>query len=75
MHKRIPKSNTDFWIKKLNKNAERDKEVTKHYLDKGWHIKRVWEHEIKQDFDGVIKGIKHFITQAKKEKEISRRGN
>ncbi|WP_412728500.1 hypothetical protein [Geobacillus stearothermophilus] len=30
----------------------------------GWNCLRVWEHDLKQDFDQTIKQIKNFIDQA-----------
>ncbi|ESU33410.1 DNA glycosylase [Bacillus sp. 17376] len=65
IHGRMPKSNIDFWKKKLERNQERDKEHTQFYLQKGWHILRIWEHEIRQDFDKTIEIIATFIEDAK----------
>ncbi len=31
-------------------------------------IKRIWEHEIKENFNGVIEEISEFIDQAKRKK-------
>ena len=38
VHGRMPKTNIEFWKKKLERNQERDKEHTKFSLQKGWHI-------------------------------------
>ncbi|GAM12155.1 MULTISPECIES: very short patch repair endonuclease [Mesobacillus] len=65
IHGKMPKSNIDFWKKKLERNQERDKEHTQFYLQKGWHILRIWEHEIRQDFDKTIEKIATFIEDAK----------
>lgn len=40
--------------------------VNEHYKKMGWHIKRVWEHDIKKDFDKVIIELLDFINKAKK---------
>lgn len=64
-HGNIPKTNTDFWVKKLNRNVERDKEVTDYYKNKEWHILRVWEHEFKEDFDGAVGKIIGFVKYFK----------
>jgi DNA mismatch endonuclease (patch repair protein) len=45
-HCRIPETNRDYWVKKINRNKDRDKEVNTHYKKIGWKILRVWEHEI-----------------------------
>jgi DNA mismatch endonuclease (patch repair protein) len=46
-HCRIPKTNKEYWVKKINRNKERDIEVNQYYKAKGWNILRVWEHDIK----------------------------
>nr|WP_318539775.1 very short patch repair endonuclease [Terribacillus saccharophilus] len=63
LHGNRPKSNTNYWDKKLKRNIERDIEVNNYYLEKGWFIKRVWEHEVKDDFEKTIKDIAVFINQ------------
>lgn len=65
IHGTKPKTNQEFWHKKLNRNKERDKEVTTYYLENNWHIKRVWEHELKKEFENVIDGLISFIAEAK----------
>ena len=64
-----PKSNLEYWDKKITRNIERDKEITQYYVDNKWHIKRIWEHEIKEDLQLVIKEIIHFIEQAKRSRD------
>lgn len=68
LHATMPKSNTDFWLKKLERNVERDQEVNEYYMKNGWNIKRVWEHEIKNDLDKVVKDLIIFIKNQKGKK-------
>lgn len=63
IHGRIPKSNKDFWSKKLTRNKERDAEVNEFYKEKGWNIKRIWEHEIREDLDRVVDELADFIDE------------
>ena len=44
-----PKSNVDYWTKKINRNRERDKEEQKELAEMGWHVIVVWECELKPD--------------------------
>jgi len=44
-HKLPPKSNTEFWITKINQNSLRDGETDRELLEAGWLVIRVWEHE------------------------------
>ena len=70
LHGNMPKSNTEYWSKKLKRNVERDLEVNQHYKNKGWHIKRVWEHEIKEDLGKVTDDILEFIGKIKLSEDI-----
>ena len=45
----MPKTNTDFWEKKIKRNKERDKEEQKKLAEMGWHVIVVWECELKPD--------------------------
>ena len=45
----VPKSNTEFWMNKINRNAERDAENTKKLIDMGWKVVTVWECELKRE--------------------------
>lgn len=65
-HGRIPETNKEFWIRKLEKNVKRDKEVTEYYIRNNWNIKRVWEHEIKADLESVVNDLANFIEEIKK---------
>ena len=39
-------SNKDFWIKKIERNMERDEEVNKKLESEGWTVLRFWGKEI-----------------------------
>jgi DNA mismatch endonuclease, patch repair protein len=67
LHGNMPKTNTEYWQKKLNRNVERDQEVNAYYKKNGWNIKRVWEHEIKKDLNSVVKELSEFIIKCKKD--------
>lgn len=46
---RPPKTNVNYWTKKINRNRERDKEEQKKLAEMGWHVIVVWECELKPD--------------------------
>ncbi|GIO21132.1 very short patch repair endonuclease [Oceanobacillus oncorhynchi subsp. incaldanensis] len=68
LHANMPKTNTKFWEEKFKRNKERDREVNEYYKNRGWHIKRVWEHEIKNDIDKVIQDLTRFIIKAQQKR-------
>ncbi|MBO4463018.1 MAG: very short patch repair endonuclease [Prevotella sp.] len=43
---KIPKTNRDFWVAKIRRNKERDKEEQKKLAAMGWHCITVWECEL-----------------------------
>ncbi|GAB2027977.1 very short patch repair endonuclease [Lactovum odontotermitis] len=45
----IPKSNTEYWNEKFNKNHERDLKNYQDIKKMGWSIIVVWECELKKD--------------------------
>ncbi|SDD78664.1 T/G mismatch-specific endonuclease [Bhargavaea beijingensis] len=69
-HGRIPKVNNDYWQAKYIKNTTRDKKVNDFYQERGWNIIRIWEHELKEDFDLTISKLAKFIDRAMKEEKI-----
>ena len=40
-------TNHDFWVEKIRRNKERDKEVQRRLAEMGWHCITVWECELK----------------------------
>lgn len=43
------KSNRNFWTFKIERNMERDREITQHLIEFGWQVLRFWDFEIKKD--------------------------
>lgn len=44
---KIPKTNREFWVRKITRNKERDIEVQKKVAEMGWHSITIWECELK----------------------------
>jgi DNA mismatch endonuclease (patch repair protein) len=43
---KIPKTNREFWVSKIRRNKERDKEEQRKLAARGWHCITVWECEL-----------------------------
>jgi len=54
----LPKTNTDFWREKFEKNIKRDKKKEKELLDLGWIVLVFWECKIKTNIKDCINKIK-----------------
>lgn len=44
-HGNSPRSNVGYWLPKLRRNIERDREVDELLTGAGWSLLHVWEHE------------------------------
>lgn len=58
------KANRKYWVKKIERNIERDLENTNYLLSNGWVVFRFWEHEIKKDLSGCVKKITVELRKA-----------
>lgn len=45
----MPKSNVDYWKKKLYKNKEHDEQNQKELKEMGWNVIIIWECQLKKD--------------------------
>ena len=59
------KSNQDFWIAKIERNIERDKEVNSKLSSEGWVVLRFWGKEIKKETDKCVAIIERAIKERK----------
>lgn len=55
------KSNKKFWIEKIERNMERDFEITKFLIEQGWAVLRFWDFEIKNDLVRCANKIEHAV--------------
>jgi DNA mismatch endonuclease (patch repair protein) len=44
-HATYPRRNSDYWLPKLQRNIDRDRETDVELKSAGWHVLRYWEHE------------------------------
>ncbi len=59
----IPKTNRSFWKKKLERNIERDHEVSQYLLDHGWLVLRFWQNDITKNLQQCVEKIMKAISQ------------
>lgn len=60
---RVPKSNQDYWIPKLEKNKARDQEHQYSLKKLGWDVLVLWECELKE-LEKIGKRVKGFLDKA-----------
>ena len=60
--RRLPKKNRQYWEAKFRNNQTRDRRITRSLRAEGWRVIRIWEHELKQKPDNVVKRIFHILS-------------
>ena len=58
-----PKTNTDFWSSKLERNRTRDREVAKRLRQSGWRSLVVWECQIREETH-LRRRLEHFLSRS-----------
>jgi len=59
----LPKSNTDFWSDKFEKNKERDRIKTALLEEKGWAVITVWECGINSNLKSIVDTILSTLNE------------
>ncbi len=65
---RIPKTNREFWVAKIRRNKERDKEEQRRLAEMGWHCITVWECELtpkkrEETLESIAFTLNHIYLQ------------
>jgi len=56
-----PKTNTEYWSKKIARNKQRALTVNKMLRTQGWDVLRIWEHEVLANTGNVVKRISNKV--------------
>ena len=59
----IPKTRTDFWLEKLNKNVSNDERNIKLLKNDGWSVIVLWECELEKNFEETMEKTIERIMQ------------
>ena len=73
---KIPKTNREFWVAKIRRNKERDKEEQRKLAAMGWHCITVWECELKpskreETLDSIAFTLNHIWLQDHRAKTVT----
>jgi DNA mismatch endonuclease (patch repair protein) len=60
----FPKTNTEFWTTKFDRNRSRDQKKIKELQQLGWEVLVIWECEIKDDLDGLVEKVKNKFLKS-----------
>lgn len=57
------KSNKAYWIPKIERNIQRDIEVTNILSSQGWVVLRFWEHQVKNNLKECIMKVIEYLKE------------
>jgi len=60
----VPKSNSEFWVRKFQLNKERDQRKQTELERAGWTVLTVWECELKDDPGDVVRRVASSLRRA-----------
>jgi DNA mismatch endonuclease (patch repair protein) len=59
--RRLPKSNAEYWNKKIRSNRRRDSLVKRRLEADGWRVVRIWESDLRRDAEAVMAKVRLFV--------------
>ncbi|WP_379090189.1 DUF559 domain-containing protein [Pedobacter sp. UC225_65] len=62
---RKPKTNTTFWVAKIERNQQRDQFVNEQLQAMGFTVMRFWEHEVKQNLKACVNQVLLYVEAAR----------
>lgn len=60
----MPKTNAEYWMNKINNNRSRDKRINLLLEEKGWKVIRLWEYDIRHNFEQSLQIILDAIGKS-----------
>ena len=52
-----PKTNVEYWDKKIANNKKRDRKVNRELKKQNWTVIRIWEYDVKHNLDKCVKRV------------------
>jgi DNA (cytosine-5)-methyltransferase 1 len=62
---RMPKTNVEYWQKKIKRNKQRDREVNAECERNGWKVLRFWDSEIEKETDRCVADVTKCLKSKK----------
>ncbi|WP_282595077.1 very short patch repair endonuclease [Naasia sp. SYSU D00057] len=66
-HATYPRTNSDYWLPKLKRNVERDRETDSQLRQAGWTVLRYWEHEAPEQI------VRSILERIERDREVRSR--
>jgi DNA mismatch endonuclease (patch repair protein) len=66
------RNNPSYWLAKIEKNIERDKEVNRRLKAQGWKVLRFWGRDIEKNLPNCLSTIKEALAEALEEEALEK---
>lgn len=63
--------NSQYWINKISRNRERDDEVNKQLLFRGWTVIRFWGKDILKNIDECVRVVDEAVWDARMQETLA----
>lgn len=63
----IPKTNTNYWINKFERNARNDRKHSFELRKMGYHVITIWECRLKNNLNRELKRVERLLQKYKRE--------
>jgi DNA mismatch endonuclease (patch repair protein) len=57
------KTNQAFWVPKIERNMQRDRQVNAQLAALGWTVLRFWEQEVRRELGACVAQVLHHLTR------------
>lgn len=57
--------NREYWIPKIERNMQRDRQNTQRLQEMGWTVFRFWEHKLKKEFHTCLEAVVEELERRK----------
>ena len=61
------KRNREYWIPKIERKMQRDRQNTQALQEQGWTVFRFWEHKLKKEFHTCLEAVVEELEKKKRE--------
>jgi DNA mismatch endonuclease, patch repair protein len=58
-------TNSEYWLAKIQRNMERDRQNTRRLQEMGWTVLRFWESQIRSDCAGVTRTVLEALDRGR----------
>ena len=62
--------NSQYWVRKIARNRERDDEINKRLLFEGWTVVRFWGKDISKNPEECVRVVEEAVWDAKMQMDI-----